>query len=348
MDTVIVGGGLSGLLLTYRMHLAGHKVTLVEARDHLGGTHRKPMLDFFAATNANMELCEWLRSVSPIPVNFEMTEHRPEIFDEAKWNNFAGFLDKQFQTLDQLAHLSSTHEIKITPEPDQIVRALIEQLPVEAMLKTEVTEIKINEGCVSEIVVNGDKTIKCEQLFFTGSPLSLNKLIAGEALPAKHRSRIAKLNNWTAVVLEMNHATALSGPSGIALFSHSSKEFEPVFGRITGNISRWATLVHVERSEEHEFTGQCIRHIKRQLKRAWPEALEGKQDEKIYVYPAAFGQNSLKTKSPWLMPELPNLFLPCHTLASQGGFLGSVEAVKGVEALIAGTDIPPLDHVTSQ
>ena len=57
MDTVIIGGGLTGLLLTHRMHQAGHKVTLLEARDHLGGSHRRPMLNFFAATRSNMELC---------------------------------------------------------------------------------------------------------------------------------------------------------------------------------------------------------------------------------------------------------------------------------------------------
>jgi len=347
MDTVIVGGGLTGLLLTHRMHLAGHKVTLLEARDHLGGTHRRPALDFFPATAANVEICEWLKGVATVPVNFEVVEHRPEMFGEGKFQAFAGFLDKEFQTLDQLAHLSHTHEIKITPEPDQIVRALIEQLPVVAQTKSEVTEIKIAEGCVSEVVINGDKSVKCEQMFFTGSPLMLNKLIVGESLPDKHRTRIAKISNWTSVVLELQHSAGLEGPSGIVVFDHSSKEFEPVFGRISGPSSRWSTLVHSERFEEHEFTGQCIRHIKRQLKRAWPEAFDAKPEEKIYVYPEAFGQNTLKTKSPWLLPEIPNMFMVNATLASQSGFLGAVESVKGVQALLDGTDVPPLDHVTA-
>jgi hypothetical protein len=338
MDTVVIGGGLSGLLLTHRLHLQGHKVTLLEARDHLGGSSRKPGLHFIPATAANVDLCEWLKGVSPAPVHFEIVEHRPEIFDEAKWQSFAGFLDREFASLDVLAHLSHTHEIKLTPKPDQIVRALIEQLPVVAQLQSEVTEIKVADGCVSEAVINGDKSVKCDQMFFTGTPGSLNILIKGDALPAKHRSRLAKFTNWTAVMLELNHAAPLTEPGSLRLFGHSSREFEPVFGRIEGTASRWVTLAHSERFEEHEFTGQCIRHIKRQLKRAWPEALEGKQDEKITVLPAAFGQNSLRLKSPWLMPELPNLFLANSTLAAQSGFAGGLETARGIEDLISGAD----------
>ncbi len=346
MDTIVIGGGLAGLLLTHRLHEAGHKVTLLEGRDHLGGTHRRPMLNFFAATRDNMELCEWLKAHSPTPLAFEVVEHRPEIFEEAHWHAFAGFLDSEFKTLGELSHLSHTHEIQIKPGPDQIVRALIEQLPVVAQLQAEVTEIKFTNESASEVVVNGDKSLKAEQIFFTGSPVALNKLIVTEALPAKHRSRLAKVSNWTAVVLEIQHPTPIAESGSMRLFNHSSKEFEPVFGRIDANISRWATLVHSERADEHEFTGQCIRHIKRQLKRAWPEVLEGKPVEKIYVLPAAYGQNNLKTKSPWLLPEIPNLFLVGHTLATQAGFFGSIEAVKGVEALIAGTDTPALDHLS--
>jgi hypothetical protein len=338
MDTVVIGGGLSGLLLSHRLHLNGHKVTLLEARDHLGGSMRKAGLHFTPSTKANVDLCEWLRSALPAPVNFKLVDHSPEIFDEAKWHAFAGFLDREFASLDVLAHLSHTQEIQFAPDVDQIVRILIEQLPVTAQLQSEVTELKFDNGCVNEVVVNGDKSIKCEQVFFTGAPGALNNLIKGEALTPKHRSRIAKFNTWTAVMLELSHAAPLTEPGGLRLFASSSKEFEPVFGRIEGSTSRWMTLAHSERFEEHEFTGQCIRHIKRQIKRAWPEQLDGKQDEKITVYPLAFGQNSLKLKSPWLMPEIPNLFLTSATLSTQPGFIGAVEAVRGVEDLINGKE----------
>lgn len=331
MNTVIIGGGLTGLFLTHELHKAGDKVTLIEARDLLGGSLRRPLLSMVPATNENLQLLEWARANAPLSLNFTTQEHRPEIFDEARWRSFAGFGESEFQSIGELGFLSQTHELDITPGADQLVRALIEQLPVVATLKSEVTEIKIAESKVTEILVNGEKTIKCDRLIFTGNPQSLNALIQGEALPAKHRTRLAKMFSWTAVVLEIEGQPPRDEHTGMLLFQHSGKDFEPVFGRIGATGSNWMTLVHSERAEEHEFTGQCIRHIKRQLKRAWPQIFaEDKKNERIYVLPGAFGQNSLKTKSAWHLPEIENLFLANHTLARQPGFMGSLEAAAEV------------------
>lgn len=329
-NVIVIGGGLSGLMLTHRLHRMGHKVTLLEARDYLGGTLRRATLDFLTPSNENMSLLEWVRAEAPLPLQFEIIEHRPEIFDEARWKTFSGFLDAEFASISELGRFSHTHEVKLTPGIDQLVRALIEQLPIAAQLQAEVTEIKVSDERVTEVVVNGDKTIKADMVIFTGPPQNLNRLIPGEALPAKHRTRLAKFNSWTAITLELEHAD-IGHHSGLRLFNHSSKEFEPVIGRIEGTTSRWLTLAHHERNEDHEFIGQCIRHIKRQLKRAWPDLLSDQPKEKIYVDANAFGQNSLKTKSPWQIPEISNLYLAHHSLATQGGALGALEAVQGAE-----------------
>ncbi len=51
LDTVIVGGGLCGLALATRLHAQGHRVTVYEARDRLGGR-----ILSVPCTNANMLL----------------------------------------------------------------------------------------------------------------------------------------------------------------------------------------------------------------------------------------------------------------------------------------------------
>lgn len=335
MNTVIVGGGLSGLLLTHQLHKAGDKVTLIESREVLGGSLRRPALTMIPATNENMEVLEWARAHAPLALNFEVKEHRPEIFDEARWRPFAGFGQSDFQSIGELSALSQTNEVAITPGADQLVRALIDQLPISATLKCEVTEVKVGDGKVTEVIVNGEKSIKCDRLIYTGAPQNMNTLIQGEALPAKHRTRLAKMYSWTAVVLELDGQPSMGDHSGMLLFQHSGKDFEPVFGRVDAHGSRWATLVHSERHEEHEFTGQCIRHIKRQLKRAWPDLFaDEKKTEKIYVLPGAYGQNSLKSKSGWHFPEIENLYFANHTLARQGGLLGALEAAASVDALL--------------
>lgn len=342
-DTIVIGGGLAGLFLTHRLHLSGKRVALFEARETLGGRYRRqsqalpyssPGLDFYPASNENLSLLEWIKSVSPLALQIDMNEHRPQLYDEGRWRHFSGFGEAAFQSVGELAHFSATHDLNITPGLEQLVRALVEQLPIEAETMSEVTGIRMADENTCEVTVNGDKTYKSERVVFTPHPALLNNLIEGEGLSAKSRTRLAKMQSWTAVTLELTHAAPLVEDNSIRIFTHSAKEFEPVVGRAFGVRSKWMTLVPGERDTDVEFTGQCIRHIKRQLKRAWPNAFDGQVQEKIFVQPNAFGQQSLKTKEPYRLPELPRLYLANHLLAMRAGELGALEVVQDVEAAL--------------
>jgi hypothetical protein len=347
--TLIVGGGLTGLFLSHRLAQTGHDITLLEARESLGGRYRRashtqpfssPGLDFIPASAQDLDLLEWLKGISPIPLHFETVEHRPRIFEEAKWKPFAGFGDSEFQSIGELTALfAHTEGVRLEPGLEQVTRALVERLPFAANTMSEVTAMEIKDGHVVSVTVNGDKKWTTDTVIFTPPPLQLNALIAGDGLPAKHRARLAKMQGWTAVTLELQHTPPLAEDSAVCFFSSHAKDFEPVVGRVFGSTSKWMTLVHPEHEAEHEFTGRCIRHIKHQLKRAWPLAFEGenaKNTERIYVQANACGQHSLRSKETYRFPEISNLYLASHVLAGQPGELGALESVRALENLLCG------------
>lgn len=344
IDTLIIGGGLTGLFLAHRLHHGGQRVALLEARPDLGGRSRRPGsntyastgLDFIPATNENVALLEWAKSVSPVPLNFSVREHSPQLYDEGRWRPFAGFGETGFLSVTELSQYGHTHDILVEPGLEHLVRVLVEQLPFEPQTMAEVTGLKIEDGRVTDVTVNGDKSLKAANIVFTPHPSLLNNLIEGEGLQGKSRTRLAKMQVWTAVMLELQHAEPLAPDSSIRIFTHSAKEFEPVVGRVFGTTSRWMTLVPGEREAEHEFVGQCIRHIKRQLKRAWPNAFDKQTPERIFVQPNSMGQQSLKTKDNYRFPEIPNLYIASHILANQGGEIGSLELVRDLQSIVLG------------
>ncbi len=62
---------------------------------------------------------------------------------------------------------------------------------------------------------------------FTPHPALLNQLVEGDGLAAKNRQRLAKMQVWTAVMLELQHAEPLAEDSSIRIFTHSAKELSP-------------------------------------------------------------------------------------------------------------------------
>ena len=155
-NTVIIGSGLTGLFLAHRLQRGGHGVSLLEARESLGGRYRRPSqttpfaspgLDLIPASKENLDVLEWLKNVSPIPFTYEVKEHRPQIFSEGKWKPFAGFGESHFQSVGELSALfGHTSYVDLQPGLEQLVRALVEQLPLEAQTMAEVTGFKTVDG----------------------------------------------------------------------------------------------------------------------------------------------------------------------------------------------------------
>ena len=55
----------------------------------------------------------------------------------------------------------------------------------------------------------------------------------------------------------------------------------------TQYFSQWLTFVPADFAEDEELSGQAFRDIKKQIKRAYPEALEMTEFERLYIEPVA-------------------------------------------------------------
>lgn len=335
MKIAIIGGGLTGLCLAHQLHKNSHEVILLEASEKLGGRfrHETGDLNFVPASDEALQTLEWLKAISPTPVQWNEVELQPTFFESGHWQSFLGFGDFPSKVVDELSMYTQSKYWQITPGLEQVTRAMVEQLPFEARLLSEVTGFECKDGRIESVVVNAADKITADQFIFCPNPHLLTTFLPNDALKPASRSRLAKQPAWTAVTMALHHGGLESTPE-LRFVLGSGKEFEPIMGRVTGDRSIWLNLVSSEREEDVEHIGDCVRFIKRTLKRVWPELVDASHSEKIQVRPQAYGQLDLKLKN-GAFGELPNLILADNRLSFVKGDLSSVAIAQQIAAHFA-------------
>lgn len=336
MKIVIIGGGLTGLALSHSLHKQNHEVVLLEAKDALGGRFRgvdTPDVLFVAPSEAGAQTLEWLKTISPLGFSWREEDHQPLFFESHEWRPFVGFGDFPSEVVNELSFFNQAKQWIIEPGLEQITRALIENLPFAAKTMSEVTGFEIADGKIQNVIVNAQDKIAADQVIFTPSPTALNQLIEGDALKPAHRTRLAKQTAWSAVSLTLKHGRPIETLPAVRLVLGTGKEFQPVVGKVWPTHSVWLNLVSNEMQEDLEHVGDCVRYIKRTLKRVWPELIDQATEEKIRVRPQAYGKIDLKSKTGFSFPELSNLTFADGRLSDVTGDLGTAAIAMQLSSL---------------
>lgn len=321
--TIIIGANLTGLSLARLLKNDDRDIELLEATQLLGGRFRGDGADlgYIAPSDSALRTLEWLRRETPLQWN-EIDE-QPLVFESNSWRPFLGFGDFPSSVVNELTFFNPSKQWLLEPGLEQVTRALCEQMPVEPKFRHEVTGFECTDGRVTAAIVNGQTKIAGDNFIFCPAPHLLGKLLPADALKPATRSRLAKQQvGWSAVTLSLRHRQPLQESPAMRFVLGTGKEFEPVIGRIWPTHSVWLNLVSSEREEDLEHLGDCVRFMRRTLKRVAPDLMNQVGDEKIRVRPQAFGPLDLKLKN-YAFPELPNLLLADPRLGSVNGDLGA-------------------------
>ena len=88
--------------------------------------------------------------------------------------------------------------------------------------------------------------------------------------------------------------------------------------------SQWITFMNDEEAEDSELVGAALKKMKRQIKRAYPNALEQLQFERIFVVPSFAGHGDLKLAANQTLPGLSNLWIGSAQVHAQKNLLGAL------------------------
>lgn len=350
-DYAVIGSGLGGLTAAVRLSQETANVVLLDGAEQTGGLNRVisfptgPMnngLRHIADTSSNRAALGFLEDLLGLKISRGPMEIPPLTFEDGQLREFLGFGETPPAFYDQLAPFTNAQRIELSLEPYAWTALLTEKFAGTFMPKSYVTKIGVEDGRATHLIINGAKTIRAHNVIYTGPVKSLATLIPTDILGSRLRQRLAKTAMWTAVNLDICHGKPVSDTSAVHILNGTTQDdigpcagkFLPAVETENGVLqtSQWMTFVDEEVTEDSEIIAHALKKIKRQIKRAYPEALEHIVRERIMVAPMIGGTTELKLNADQTLPDVANVWIASASLSPERGMLAAAQQARLVLA----------------
>lgn len=342
-DYVIVGSGLSGLLIANSLAKMTSNILLIESSDFMGGQNKAQDsqygkinngLRFLPDTELSRKAIEFIESLIDSKVEAESADNALLTFDHAHLKPFVGFGDDSPVFYDELSYFMSQKELQTDSQVHEWIQKLsekfLERCPQKNwMSRSYVTKFHEENGVVASATINGQKTVFGQNFIYCGHPKDLAQLLPENALAYRAKHKLEKSKLWTAVCLDLFHTQKVAENNSMHVLNGTTHdELGPSVGRFIEHeetqYSQWISFIDNEDSEDEELIAHALKKIKRQVKRAHPAALDNLKFERILVAPSMGGSPELKLNSNQSLPTLPNLWIGSGLVNTQRNLLGAL------------------------
>lgn len=325
-DYVVVGGGLAGLVIANRLSQETKKVILLEAGDHVGGWLTRPHLSFVPGNQSAISSLQSLEEVLQLKIHGDIQESTPVTFDGGELKSFLGFGDKTPEFYDEISYFCAPSQLELKLSPREWIEQLLQSFKGTVSTRSIVTKFLVENGRVTQLLVNGTKKILGQQFIFCGDIKDLERLIPQDFNGSKTRNKISKTKTWTRATLVIEHGFQVTEKSDLhVLIGTAQDEVVTCVGKFQGTQSTWVTFVADEEAEDPEITAQALKRIKRQIKRAYPDSLPEAATEKIVVQSGFGGYFDVKLNANQSWPDLENLWMGASGFNKERNILGGLK-----------------------
>ncbi|WII72711.1 FAD-dependent oxidoreductase [Bdellovibrio sp. 22V] len=342
-DYAIIGSGLTGLSIAAALSRETDNIALIEASDVAFGANKKvnfptgPInngLRFVPDSVLAEKAMRFLENLLNTKVVADVSEEAPITYDSGTFKTFLGFGDTPPAFYEELSYFTSSKRIDLALEPHQWTQLLFEQFKGDFMPRSYVTKFHQEGEKVSHITINGSKTLHAQNFIFAGTVKDLGVLLPEDAISIRARTKLSKNTYWTALCLDICHSKMVTESTAMHVLNGTTQdEIGPCAGRFLPAVevdgqpmqaSQWMTFIEQEVTEDSEVVGMALKKIKRQIKRAYPEALDNLKLERIFVAPIIAGNGDIKLSANLTMPELENLWIASSTVNEQKNLVGAL------------------------
>jgi NAD(P)-binding Rossmann-like domain len=331
-DFAVIGSGLNGLAIAAALSRDTDNIALIESADFSGGMN-KPVKFPTGTINNGLRFVPDT-ALSRQALLFLEDLLGPVTYDSGHFKTFLGFGDNPPAFYEELTYFTATKRLNFNLEPNAWTQLLFEKFKGTFLPRSYVTKFHKEGEQVTSITINGSKTLHANNFIFCGQVKDLALLLPEEALSTRVRSRLSKNTYWAGLCLDLCHAAPVADSTAMHVLNGTTQdEIGPCVGKflpaveVDGQMqqtSQWMTFIEQEATEDSEAVGLTLKKIKRQIKRAYPEALENIKIERILLAPMIAGHGDLKLRANLTLPELENLWIASGTLNAQKNLVGTL------------------------
>lgn len=342
-DFAIIGSGLAGLSMAAALSRFTDNIALLESGDAPGGMNRPIQfptgvinngLRFVPGTDSAHKTLLFLEDLLGLKIIAGEFENAPMTYASGTFKNFLGFGDHPPAFHEELAYFTSPKGLQLHLEPAQWTSLLFEKFRGDFLPRSYVTKFHHLGKQATQVTINGSKSLNAHNFIFCGSVKDLALLLPEDALSSRARHKLSKDLYWTALCLDICHSLEVTSSSALHVLNGTTEdEIGPCVGRFLPAVqdgekmlqaSQWLTFIEQEVTEDSEVVAAALKKMKRQIKRAYPEALENLRLERIVVAPTVAGTGDLKLSANQSLPNLENLWIGSAAMNPQKNLLGAL------------------------
>lgn len=342
-DYVVIGSGLSGMCVASALNRSTSNILLLDAQDTFGGSNRSiqtaigPMnngLRFLPNSDLAQKAISFLELLTTTNLQPQVLDRAPVTFESGSLKPFVGFGESSTSYYDELSYFWSPQQLKTILEPHEWTQILFNNYTGDFLSRSLVTKVQATEGRVQSILLNGQKNIQAHNFIYCGPIKNLQLILSDEILGVRAKQKLSKGPYWTAVCLDLLHESAITEELAVHVLNSTAQDeigpcvgqFQPAtaFNEQSVQYSQWVSFIDDEEAENEELLGAALKKIKRQVKRAYPKALEKIKFERILVSSGFSGDGGLKLNSNQCLPGLENFWVGSPQVHASKNLLGSL------------------------
>ena len=351
-DIAIIGGSLSGLLISAYMQKKGYKTCIIEQTSTVnrnlqvleGAFQIERKFPLFFNTVKTRKALAFLSDILDEEISYEVKKINPLIFEKRSMSKVSQ--DTLPSILKKFPFYTQNNRLFLHKESHRWLPKILSFCSKDILFDHKVIDLKQENKKVTYCVCNNSQKIFADRFIFCASFNEIRSLLKNNPSFLLHQES-STIQEWIAISIDFVHPQKITDLSALHILLPSHKEqIYPFFGLFyppqkekKGQISQWLTFLNVSTSKEEEkHIEWAVKAIKKCIHAIYPHCLDRLLFERLFISRHYEYKDVNLTKQTILSGIENNFYVPTINEKQQLYHHRWIDHVSAVQVLVKQAD----------